>query len=155
MALPTKMRRRGAWPGLEGLIRQFSLDPEKRLLGEAINSLGTAVKSAFVDVEKNVSDAIDAIVSNRKPAWTATTVNAGTYQAQLWDFVVVNGACTILFPIPSPSNRGAEIAVAKTGAYSISIQPVSGLINGSPISTDPSSNQAIIFISSGEGWHSA
>ena len=132
MALPVKMRKRGAWPGVS---------PE--------------VQSAFVDVEKNAADAIDAVVVSRRPAWSPNAVNVGTYQAQPWDLVIANGTCTILLPIPSPSNRGAEIAVAKTGAYTIVVQPISGLVDGSAASSGPGSSQATVFISSGEGWHSA
>jgi hypothetical protein len=151
MAIPTKMRRRGAWPGLEGVIRQFSGDPEKRTLGEAINALGLAAKQALIDTEKNASDAVDALAKGSKPAWNPVTTSTN-YQAQLWDLVIVKGDCTILFPAPSIANRGAEIAVITAAPYTITVQPMSGLIDGAASST-PLTYRTRIWISSGEGWH--
>ncbi len=148
------MRRRGAWPGLDGLIRVFSNDTEKRTLGEAINALGLTVKTTFIDVEKNASDAVDAIVSNRKPAWNVIEAETTT-QAQVWDLIVAKiASSTVLIPAASRANAGCEIAISRehTCTAGVVVKPISGLVNGSASSNGPAANRIRVFVSNGIQW---
>ena len=125
-----KMKKRGAWPGIE--------DPNKQ---------------ALIDVEKNAADAVDALAKSGKPAWNPVTTSSN-YQAQLWDLVIARAGCTILLPAASPSNIGAEIAVLKVGSITISVTPISGLVNNMNSDAGPSANRTRTYVSCGEGWFS-
>lgn len=122
-----KMRRRSAWPGLSEVVRQ-----------------------AFVDFEAITSEVIERVISWAKPKWTVVRTSTN-YQAQLWDLIVAQEACTILFPSPSTENAGAEIAIIRATAGTVTVLPLTGLVNGSS-SVNLTLDRVRYFVSSGEAW---
>jgi hypothetical protein len=124
-----KLKRRGAWPGIE--------DP---------------VKQALVDIEKNASDAVDLLAKGYKPAWNPVLIS-NNYQAQLWDLVVVRTDCIIMLPASGPVNIGAEVGVIRVGwSSTVIVRPLSGTINGTISDSGLTPDATRIYVSSGEGW---
>jgi hypothetical protein len=131
MALVTKLKRRGHWPGIA--------DP---------------YRSAFADVESNAADAIDQLEQRKRSAWNRVVSNTPSVQASLWDLVICQVNCEVLIPAASVQNFGAEICVQCGSSLTVTIRPLSGTINGSASYAAAPSDRARVFVSTGLGWSS-
>jgi hypothetical protein len=116
--------------------------------------IADAIVQALVAIELAVAAVVDAIGLWAKPRWTMVKPGTTTYQARLWDCVICSQSMTIRFPPASEANRGAEIAICKLGAPTVTVTPISGWIDGSVSESGPAADHTRVYLSSGEGWHS-
>ena len=156
--MAARMRKRGAYPGFDGLARMVFKFDETKALAKAILDLGAQVKSALIDVEQAAYDAVEEIGRTTRPAWNIVSVVHGIpkVDAQPWDMVVVSGGytsnLTILIPAPTKHNRGVEIAVLKRDARPVTVQPISGLVAGAASDSTIAASHGRVYVSTGEEW---
>jgi len=116
------------------------------------------VKASLIDIEQNAYDAVEEIGRTVRPAWRVVDVVHGIAKidAQPWDMIVSSGGytstLTVLIPAPMKHNRGTEIAVARTDARPVAVQPIAGLIAGGATDTTIPATTGRVYVSTGKEW---